>query len=197
MTSIQRRRRIVGVPAFLFLLALLGSPLAALATNVGSQGSAGNLANPAVNGVWYIPTSRWDVARRDLTTTYSNGVDAAISSSYGPTDLAVGLYSPATCGAAYELCVYDADYGDNGYNGWNQCIGTVVGADPNRTCSQQRVQINQFYSPPAQRIACHEMAHSVGLRHTQEQASCVKRTADGGNSQVLSSHDIGHLNARY
>jgi hypothetical protein len=179
------------------LMTVLSFPMATHANNFGSEGAAASLWDPAYNGVWLSPTSSWHVGRISMTTTYSNGVYDAVGTQFGPTDLAVGVFSSSTCQASYEVCVYDADYGNNGVNGWNQCPGTVVGQNPNRTCSQQRVQINLFYSPPAQRIACHELAHSVGLRHTGEQASCVKKTSEGGNSQVLSTHDKNHLNDQY
>ncbi len=95
------------------------------------------------------------------------------------------------------MCVWDWDYGDNGLNGWNACVGTTNGAHPNQKCTQQWVKINLFYNPPPQRIACHEMGHSVGLRHSDDQASCMKSTAAGGNSNVLTAHDKSHLNLQY
>ena len=192
MSRIRKR-----AAASLAVMALLITPMAVVANNFGSAGSAGDILDPAVNGVWFTPTSEWHVGRISMTAVYSNGVSAAVGNQFGPTDLAVGLFAAATCVAAYEVCVYDDDYGNNGVNGWNQCIGNVVGQDPNRTCSQGRVLINLFYSPPANRIACHELAHSVGLRHTEDQGSCVKPTAWGGNSQVLTNHDKNHLNNRY
>ncbi len=186
-----------GLMSVALLAAALTIPVVAHSANVGSLGSAGNILNHQINGVWFVPTSGWDVGRRDLTTTYSNGVAATISNSFGPTRLNVGLFSPTSCGSTYEVCVFDINYGNNGVLGWNQCVGTVVGADPLQTCSQQWVRINLDESPPAQRIACHELAHAVGLRHTAEQASCVKATINGGNSSFLSGHDIEHINIRY
>ena len=37
----------------------------------------------------------------------------------------------------------------------------------------------------------------LSLRHTGEQASCMKRSAEGGNSQVLTPHDVEHINNHY
>jgi hypothetical protein len=169
-------------------------PSPVTATNFGSTCCVGAFSN----GVWLTPETTWQVNRDSLTTTYYNGVTNAITSQYSPTDLSVFLYTSINCADVdYDLCVFDFDYGDNGMNGWNSCVGVTTGSDPNKTCSLDWVRINQFFSPPAQRIACHEMGHAVGLRHTSDQGSCMKRTVDGGDSEVLTSHDKGHLNAHY
>jgi len=57
---------------------LLLTPLSAWADDFGSEG------NPGVNGsgVWLIGTTTWDVARRNLTAAYSNGVGASLNASY-------------------------------------------------------------------------------------------------------------------
>ncbi len=174
----------------------LDSAHAANALNWGSTGTAG--VGGTTNGVWLTDSRFWYVAKRDLTNTYSAGVQSALTSEYMPTDLEVTIYVPTSCpDASYDLCVYDSNYGDNGYNGWNACAGTASGAHPNQLCSLDWVKINQHYSPPAKRIACHEMGHSIGLRHTGEHASCMMRSADGGTSEVLSGHDKGWINGKY
>lgn len=188
-----RRALTLLLSAVVALTFLFSVPLNASADDFGSEGTPG-IDN---NGVWLIPSRNWDVARRVLTPAYSSGVSAALSASYSPTDLNVFLYTDTLCVVMYEMCVYDSDYGDNGLNGWNSCVGTTAGSDPDQTCTKQYVRINLFFSPPAQRIACHEMGHGVGLRHSDDQASCMKRTADGGNSQLLTAHDKGHLNTQY
>lgn len=192
-----KRVRRVGFALKLFVAAgLLITAAPATATNVGSAGSAGT--GGTTNGVWYTDGNLFIVAKRNLTAVYSNGVTQAINEEYIPTDLVVQAQVSSFCSDSdHDLCVYDENYGDNGLNGWASCFGTTVGAHPNQVCTVAWVRINQFFSPPAKRIACHEMGHTVGLRHTQEQASCLKRTIDGGNSSQLSPHDDAHVNARY
>jgi Dual-action HEIGH metallo-peptidase len=165
----------------------------ATATNFGSTGSPGTTGT--VNGVWKTTGSVWTVARRDLTTTYSTAIANSVSNDYNPTDLTAATVTPTTCSAAsgHDTCVYDSNYGDNGLNGWNACAGTTNGSHPNQTCTVQWVRINQLYSPSANFIACHELGHSVGLRHTTNASSCM---LDGGTS-VLTSHDVAHVNAAY
>lgn len=190
----QPHRR--GLAAFLTLLVVLAPTSVAEATNFGSQGTAG--VSGTTNGVWLTNNYVFIVAKRALTAKYSQGVSDALNQEFNPTDLSVTIYVASSCvDDDHDTCVYDSNYGDNGLNGWNSCWGGTIGGHPNQICTVTWVRINEFFNPPAKRIACHEIAHSVGLRHTQEQASCVKRTADGGNSEVLSSHDKSHINAQY
>ncbi len=168
----------------------------ARASNFGSSGTPG--VSGTTNGVWLTDNRSWVIGRRDLTSTYSTGVAQAVNQEYDPTDINPSLSSPASCpDADFDLCVFDSDYGDNGLNGWNQCAGTTTGSHPNQVCSLDFVKINLHYSPPAKRIACHEMGHGLGLRHTQNDASCMKSTADGGTSSQLAAHDKTHINDNY
>jgi predicted Zn-dependent protease len=64
-------------------------------------------------------------------------------------------------------------------------------------CSVDWVNINLTYSPPATRVACHELGHAMGLRHNLDTSSCVMSSADGGTSQYLSTHDKDHLTNNY
>ncbi len=166
------------------------------ATNFGSAGTGGT--SGLTNGVWLTGDPLWSVAKRALTAAYSTGVNDALWDEYAPTDLTLTVSSPSSCSDDdYDLCVFDDNYGDNGVNGWNACAGVTGGSHPNQVCSLDWVRINLFYGPPPKRIACHEIGHSVGLQHTSDQASCMKSTGDGGNSEVLTSHDKAHLNAAY
>lgn len=178
-------------------LALCNQPVA-MGTNFGSQGTPG--LGGTTNGVWLTQNDPWTVRGRGLSDAYRNGLNQTMNASYIPTDLSVAYTSIAPSCAPednHDLCVYDFDYGDNGLNGWNACGWDTIGSHPDQICTWDWVRVNLFFSPPPKRIMCHEVAHSVGLRHTQEQASCVKKTADGGDSAVLSAHDIGHINAEY
>ena len=160
---------------------------AALASNFYSSGTAGT--GGTTNGVWLTDNRYFHVAKRSLSSTYNTGVNQALD-DYETTDLFVYDYSPGSCpDASYDTCVYDSYYGNNGFNGWNACVGSTVGSHGGQVCTLTWVRINQTYSPPAKRIACHELGHSVGLRHTSSSASCMKTSASGGTSAVLNNHD--------
>ena len=175
------------------LIVALSLPAATAATNFGSQGTAGS--GGTTNGVWLTPDVTWTVARVSLENAYFDAVTSAVQNQYGPTDLSAFLYTATFCSdASHDECVFDSDYGDNGLNGWNACAGSVIGQHPTQECSMDYGRINLHYSPPAGHIACHEIGHSVGLRHSTESGSCL---VSGGPSAVLTTHDKGHLNANY
>ena len=176
-------------------MVLLGGSTAH-ATNFGSAGVRGTGKDAAgnwLNGVWLTNNTIWNVGRRGLTATYSAGVYAAVEEEYEPTDLTAYAVTTSSCpDSTYDVCVYDADYGDNGLYGWNACAGSTSGTHPTQRCSLDWVRINLRFSPPAKSIACHELGHSVGLRHSLDQASCMSAT---GWSSDLTAHDRAHINA--
>lgn len=173
---------------------LSGSP--ATATNWGSGESAG----PPASGVWFTPNADWMVGRRDLTTSYQQPVYDAVKQQYEPTDLTTTVYSPTACMSVYDVCVFDWDYGDNGLYGWNDCIGTRTGSHPNQVCSQDYVRMNLYaltHYPPhtTKAISCHELGHSVGLRHSSESTSCMNTVYP--LPETTTSHDRAHINGKY
>jgi hypothetical protein len=197
----RQRKTILAVVGLVIigLVPLLASP--ASADNFGSSGKPGtgnNSKGEPLNGVWFTKDFRWSVARMKLTATYSAGVEQAVEEEFNRSDLDGFVHNPIQCTempqTPSDVCVFDDDYGGNGLWGWNACAGTTSGSHPNQRCSLAWVRINLRYSPAAKAIACHELGHSVGLRHTSDQASCMK---DPPTSSRLTSHDIAHLNSTY
>ena len=167
----------------------------AVASNFGSTGNAGVWGT--TNSVNLQPDRNMGVAKRVLAGQYSAAVNSVMASEYNPTDLNTTVYSNTTsCSASlgHNTCVFDYHYGNNGFNGWNACLGPTTGSHPNRRCTVQYARINLTYLPPPNHIVCHEVGHSTGLRHTYLQSSCMK---SGGNASVLNAHDKAHLNAKY
>ncbi|BCJ70487.1 hypothetical protein CS0771_00310 [Catellatospora sp. IY07-71] len=132
-----------------------------------------------------------------------------ISSVYNPTVLSV--YRDEA-DAYPDVWMYDANYGYlSGVTGWVECppdnTGTG-GSHPNRWCRGQRLRLNSYfywydsgvYDTIDQRrnVICHEMGHTLGLRHrTDTRASCMWTYAGDGGGSTLDAHDTGHITARY
>lgn len=171
--------------------------IAPAGANFGSSGSSGT--SGTTNGVWLTNNNNFVVGKRVLTSTYATGVNNTINNDYDNiSGFTANAYTASSCSdASYDACVYDGNYQDNGFNGWNQCAGSTSGSHPNRQCSVTYVKINEYYSPPATRIACHELGHSVGLRHKNVTASCLMQTSEGGTSSVLNYDDRDHLILEY
>jgi hypothetical protein len=201
MTAIDRgRRRTVSRLARGMLIGAGGVALAvggagdARATNLGSEGVSGIAGTRS--GVFLTDSRQWSVGYRNLEYTTEDAAIDAIEESYQPTDLTVTHGSSPSCAdASFDTCVYDDDYGDNGLYGWNACAGTTSGAHPNRRCSLTYVKINLHYNSIPKRVACHELGHSVGLRHSTELGSCM--VEGEWPFDRLSAHDQAHINATY
>jgi hypothetical protein len=122
-------------------------------------------------------------------------VDSAASNYNSVTGFLASATTDSVCSdAAYDACVFDQNFGANGLAGWNACAGTTSGSHPNQVCSVTWVRINQHYFVPLTQLACHELGHSVGLRHTSSTSSCLNT---GGSASTLSTHDRAHLTNEY
>lgn len=176
------------------LLCLMVVALPAGATNQGSTGVPG--VGGTNSGVWWTPDATWRVAKASLNT-YFTPVTNSLLNDYNPTDLAVLQYTTTSC--TQETCAMDSDYGNNGLFGWNACYpGATSGSHPNQTCSNDWVRYNTNGSLPALSanvVACHELGHAVGLRHTAAN-SCMRNNPLPSNPD-LTDHDRGHINSRY
>ena len=97
----------------------------------------------------------------------------------------------------------DAFTGLAGITAWTECAtGTsTVGIDPNAYCVPQWLRYDladtSDYDTPGERssIACQEMGHTLGLRHSSSTSSCMYtfRTTQAG----LVPHDRDELNLHY
>lgn len=108
-----------------------------------------------------------------------------------------------------DVSALAGNYPDTTFIGWANCppSATTTGSHPKRTCYGQQVFFNYdwwnvYYSSETFRqwIICHELMHTLGLRHAGG-ATCLRTPLPPGTPQpaypYLSQHDKDHLNSEY
>lgn len=124
-------------------------------------------------------------------------------SYYNQTDLDI----TATTGTG-EIRIFEEYYGSLNKWGFTLCAPpplVVYGGNPathTAWCRPQDVVYNSRYtagwdSIQQRYLACHEIGHTFGLRHYDNEATCMKDTDSTGAINVT-LHEIGeHINVRY
>lgn len=192
----------VGVAA----IALVGAT-SAWAVNKGSNTASGGSGAHACDST---PSSQciaddadhW-LADSGLSSTWKTAVASAVTAWNGDATVSVRWRTTQDF-SLVDVMAVDAPYGLNGLWGWGQCekaINGVVygGSDPKRWCKRSDMDLNSSYSHNATgklSIACHEVGHTLGLRHSNESSgSCMKR--DQETITTISTHDHTMLDQLY
>jgi hypothetical protein len=145
-----------------------------------------------------------------LTDGLASSFRDAMAEDYDATDLELVEESQVT--NATDVVVFSEDYGDNGAAGWVYCPPDApqgVNRYGDRWCRQQQLFLNinpryaGFFADDGSRdhVACHELGHTVGLRHwgnpprsaEPAAATCMNADTPDGPTE-LHQIDVDHIN---
>ncbi len=179
MRSSLRRAVVLAVAA---LLALAG-PVAA--TNWGSNhASAGTPAHPCDTTIYSQCVAEVNTVPIEWGLSLSQAHKDAINFVISYYDANTAIY-PYLSGLPADrvTTVLDTNAGRNGAWAWGQCAAgaTYGGSDPYRWCRPSRLYWNTYYEASnyptttnKRAVACHEVGHLGGLRHsTNSSGSCM------------------------
>ena len=149
-----------------------------------------------------------------LTEGLADSLRQAMADVYGATTLTV-VEDPIVTRLTDAIAFSD-DYGENGAAGWVYCPTDApqgANAHGDRWCRQQEIHFNLnprysiFFDDDASRdhVTCHEMGHTLGLRHwgnppqtsgDEVGATCMNSNTPNGPT-TLHQFDVDHINAYY
>lgn len=143
------------------------------------------------------------------------GLHSATSAARSHYASVTVLTMPVTTQSTYDVALGDAYYGDNNAFAWASCppLATTFGFHPTQACFNQEVRFNASYmgayttAAERQTIACHELGHTVGLRHWNNPddghhaqypfSSCMYTPSGQANRTGLSGIDANHIDDTY
>ncbi len=120
--------------------------------------------------------------------------------TYNATDVHM---QTVTSASGADVWVLNGNYGDTTWWAYGACSTTATfgGSDPDRWCRPQDIFYNITHPSNwdgtltgRRAVACHELGHTVGLRHVGS-GSCM---VSGSKTLItIDSDQISHLNAQY
>lgn len=163
-------------------------------SNCGGQNCQPSLANNKTHRVDFFNTT---TATGDAVTWVLNNRFPSFEFTWQYVD-----------GDDYDVRIIDIADFPNGYFGWVDCPSGAQtgGTDPNRWCYGQKLWLNYTYSGSfsttygKRALACHELGHTVGLRHpTSSNLTTCMYTGIPNNavSNGYAQNEIDRLKAEY
>lgn len=146
-----------------------------------------------------------------LTPELADAMRFAMERVYEPTRLV--MVEQAAVSPLTDVVAFSADYGENGAAGWVYCPSDQphgVNGQGHRWCQGQELHLNLnprygifFDDDPSRRhVACHELGHTLGLRHwgnppeTDGPVGATCMNANTPNGPIgLHATDVDHVNA--
>jgi hypothetical protein len=146
-----------------------------------------------------------------LTDELRSSLRDTMADDYDPTALFVREHPALT--SQTDVVAFSADYGENGAAGWVYCPSDApqgTNAQGDRWCRHQELHFNLnpryaiYLNDEGSRayVACHELGHTIGLRHWGNPpessgpvaATCMNADTPDGPTD-LSQAEIDHINA--
>jgi hypothetical protein len=195
--AMMRGRTLVSTVLGVLALTLLSPTWPATAENyAGASGAGGCMPNDNIKA----DNSNHYLFYYDLTSQMITATDGALADDLTPTDLNI-FYAGTFDGA--DVRVMDENYVTYcGYT-WDGQFSNVFAlaecttVNGSNACGQFGLRYdtsdtNGFTAQRRESLACHELAHTVGLRHRA--GGCLVSDASAAH---LTTHDVNHINNNY
>ncbi len=155
-------------------------------------------------GPYYTDDARMDFhISSNVDYSTHNGLRSAINGAMQKLDTQTDIYDVSASNVAGTDILFSATYRSDapysGYYAWTSCTRPASTS----VCDGFQIVFNDRNPHPyVPSLACHEIGHAVGLQHQPGNNSAFvtsARTCMRSNPDVnqYSSHDVGHINARY
>lgn len=181
-----------------------------LASNFGSNTASGGTPAHACDAT----VNSQCIADNWTHTVYVNYMTSS-SAMWNATLYAVSHYNAVadvsvvlTTSSSRDVNVIQVSHGDTEYWAYSTCdeAATKGGSDPNRLCKPQWILYNMTHPFPwdnttlhpsgRDTVACHEMGHTLGLRHVPNATTSCMDSAQT-TEKSINQHDKDELNAQY
>jgi hypothetical protein len=158
---------------------------------------------------------RWEGVIGNQIPNIGANTTWAMNNVYNPTDL--NMYRNDS-DPYPDVIITDSLYPDIGLVAWAECLpyapngeyevgkyNTGVGGNhPDRWCRGQKIRYNERYestdystTADARKVTCHELGHTIGLRHTASSASCMYQAAAAANGPAITQGERNEINGEY